>query len=135
MAGSVARRMAVAICGEMKFPAKLKRLMSDHRLSQARVAKHLDCSQAVVGKWTRGESEPDLSTAAMLAALLGVSLDYLADDSRDEPAPGLSAAESEILSISRTLGLALAKERLLLVPKGAAGVRMSDDPGPGRPSR
>lgn len=113
--------------GRMEFAAKLKKLMARKRFSQEEVAKHINVSQNLVSLWTRGKSIPDMGQAAKLAAFLDVSLDYLADDTQDEPETGLSPAEAEILSISRTLGYDLAKARLLAIP-GASGMRLSDEP-------
>jgi len=47
-------------------------------LSQEAVAEKIDVSRQTVAKWEAGESTPDLSLAAKLAAVLGVSIDRLA---------------------------------------------------------
>jgi transcriptional regulator with XRE-family HTH domain len=87
----------------MEFHAKLRRLIKKRRYSHAAVAAELRCSRSAIGKWARGESKPDLDLAARLAAVLGVSLDYLADDAQDDPTPLLSDDERHILRIAKTM--------------------------------
>jgi transcriptional regulator with XRE-family HTH domain len=99
-------RCSLTTYGRMEFPEKLKRLMGEHRLSQAAIGNRIDRSQALIGKWTRGESYPDIRDASRLAALLGVDVDYLADDSRSEPTPtSFSDAERQAVDMVRSLGL------------------------------
>lgn len=48
-------------------------------LSREEVARQIGRSEAVIGKWERGESSPGLtSDAVKLAKLYGCSTDYLA---------------------------------------------------------
>lgn len=48
-------------------------------LSRKEVGMLIGRSEAVIGKWERGESSPDLmSDASKLAAVFGCSTDYLA---------------------------------------------------------
>ena len=47
-------------------------------LSQEAVAEKIDVSRQTVAKWEAGESTPDITLAAKLASVLGVSLDRLA---------------------------------------------------------
>lgn len=47
-------------------------------LSRADLASKIARSEAVIGKWERGESSPDLSDASKLAFVFGCTTDYLA---------------------------------------------------------
>jgi transcriptional regulator with XRE-family HTH domain len=91
----------------MEFQGKLRRLMAGRRLSQEMVARAVGVSQNLISLWARGKSVPDLYEAAALARLFGTSVDYLADDSQDEPpAPeAMPADERAILNLYRALGL------------------------------
>jgi transcriptional regulator with XRE-family HTH domain len=91
----------------MEFHGKLRRLMAGRRLSQEMVARAVGVSQNLISLWVRGKSVPDLYKAAALARLFGTTVDYLADDSQDEPpAPeAVPADERAILTLYRALGL------------------------------
>ncbi len=81
-----------------------------------------DVSESTVKRWEEGTAIPDLIEAAKLARFYSVSVDYLADDAKDEPgSSSLPALEEDILRLSRLIGLEEARKRLLLVPRGAAG--------------
>jgi transcriptional regulator with XRE-family HTH domain len=98
------------------FQGKLRKLMAGRRLSQDRVARAVGVSQNQISLWVRGKSVPDLYEAAALARLFGKTVDYLADDSQDEP-PGPDALlpdERAVLTTYRTLHLTEA-EGLALV--------------------
>jgi transcriptional regulator with XRE-family HTH domain len=81
--------------------------MAERRLTQDRVGREVGVSQNLVSLWARGKSVPDLYQAAALARLLGTSLDYLADDARDDPpAPEpVPSDERAILNLYRALRL------------------------------
>jgi transcriptional regulator with XRE-family HTH domain len=81
--------------------------MAERRLTQDLVGREVGVSQNLVSLWARGKSVPDLYQAAALARLLGTSLDYLADDARDEPpAPEpVPSDERAILNLYRALRL------------------------------
>lgn len=92
--------------GMTAFHEKLKALMKQHRYSQTDVAKSVDVSQSLVSLWTKGKSLPSLDDAAKLAKFLGVGLDYLADDTQDDPAPPEFAEwERGIVELMRMMGL------------------------------
>lgn len=48
-------------------------------LSQAELAQFVSISAQAVGKWERGESTPDITTLSRLAEILGVDLNYFAE--------------------------------------------------------
>lgn len=73
--------MEVAIYAEMEFPKKLQKHMKRLRLSQESLGRELGVSQSLVGKWVRGQNNPDIYQGRALAKVLGVSLDYLIDES------------------------------------------------------
>jgi hypothetical protein len=72
-----------------------------------------------------GAQEPKLGLAHVLAKTLGVSLDYLVDDSLEAAPSGqmavLTEDESTILKIVRRLGTSEAIDRLLGVAEPDAG--------------
>lgn len=91
----------------MEFFRKLKALAGRHRFSQDMLAKALGVSQGKVSLWTRGQNIPDLYEAAQLAELFHVDLNYLADDSLDEPPQAeLTSEERALVSLIRAKGLA-----------------------------
>jgi transcriptional regulator with XRE-family HTH domain len=63
--------------------------MDARRLSARAVAAATGVSPTTVVRWLdeADDAEPRLSQARTLAGLLGVPLEYLADDRQDAPAP------------------------------------------------
>jgi uncharacterized protein YjbI with pentapeptide repeats len=49
-------------------------------ISQAQLSEQLFISPQAVGKWERGESMPDITTFNRIAEILGVDLNYFAED-------------------------------------------------------
>jgi transcriptional regulator with XRE-family HTH domain len=94
----------------MRFEEKLRKQMLLKGFNQQRLAKAARVSDSEVSRILSGKSaNPGLENALRLARAVGVSLDYLADDSLDEDTPsesreGMTATEEEILEISRELG-------------------------------
>ena len=72
-----------------KFPRKLRGLMDARRFSSNALAAAVGVSPHTVARWLdeADAAEPRLSQARTLAGLLGVPLEYLADDRQDAPAP------------------------------------------------
>lgn len=90
----------------MQFSKKLKLLAARHRYSQDALAKAVGVSQNLVSLWMRGKSDPDLATALKLAEVLGVDVNYLADDAQDEPAPAeYTVEERAVIDLIRALRL------------------------------
>ncbi|MBX6312921.1 MAG: helix-turn-helix transcriptional regulator [Isosphaeraceae bacterium] len=96
----------------MQFHEKLARLAEQQRRSQRNVARALQqqitISVAKVNEWFLGKREPSLREAWLLARLFGVPLEYLADDTQDEPAPPeLDPEERILLQAFRRLGISV----------------------------
>lgn len=92
----------------MRVAEKIYKQMVIRGMNQQRLARESQVSDSEVSRILNGKSSPSLEYAHRLAQALGVSLDYLADDSMeaDESAEGrLQAAEDrEILELARTVG-------------------------------
>ena len=75
--------------------ANVSRLRLERGLTQQELANQLNYSDKAVSKWERGESAPDISVLARIAAIFGVTVDYLITDHRAgrnaEPVQGPSA--------------------------------------------
>ena len=97
--------MSILTCGGMDFARKLQALRAARRYSQQQLGAAVGASQNAIRKWEAGETLPKLDVAAKLAAVLGVGVDYLADDSRDEPAAAPSPAEAEAVKMVRAMRL------------------------------
>ncbi len=78
---------------------RLRQLREERHMNQQRLSVELNVSQAMISKYERGESEPDVYMIKTIADYFGVSADYLleiSDDKNISP-PGLSSEEKEIL--------------------------------------
>lgn len=101
----------------MEFPEKLRRLMKTRRLSQTQLARMVGRHQTTVGAWCRGLNSPTLEDGRLLAEILGVPLEYLADDGADDPKPPeFSAEERQLIRDARVIGIVEARRRMLLAP-------------------
>jgi len=94
----------------MRFDEKLRKQMLIQGLNQQRLSRAAGVSDSEVSRILGGKSQPGLENALKLARAVGVSLDYLADDTLDdEPKPPAAASlapqEEELLDIGRELGL------------------------------
>jgi transcriptional regulator with XRE-family HTH domain len=90
---------------------KLQMLMARNRLNGQKLARQAQVSDSEISRILQGKSRPGLDNAFRLAKAVGVSLDYLADDSLDhdtinqaQPADNLTAEERRILSIAQKIG-------------------------------
>lgn len=61
----------------MSFGSRLQEARKKKGLSQGDVAKELGTKGPVIGRYERDDMKPSIETAAKLAELLDVSLDYL----------------------------------------------------------
>jgi hypothetical protein len=105
----------------MKYAEKLYKQMLQKGLNQQKLAKNSRVSDSEVSRILGGKSQPGLDNAFRLARAVGVSLDFLADDSLETdplqpPASGRSVAEQEMLSVARDLGFPCA-QRLLEIAR------------------
>jgi len=84
--------------------------MARKNLNGQRLARLSSVSDSEISRILQGKSRPGLDNAFRLAKAVGVSLDFLADDSLDaEPTPPsdkLSSEERKILSIAQKIGSA-----------------------------
>lgn len=82
----------------MTLNKKLTHLRKKEGLSQIEVAEKLAVSRQAVSRWESGESRPSTDNLQALCKLYHVPLDYLLNESGDEPqapTPASTAAESE----------------------------------------
>jgi transcriptional regulator with XRE-family HTH domain len=113
------RNSAVPRIGERSYDRdmilkdKLQMLMTRHRLNGQKLARQAQVSDSEISRILQGKSRPGLDNAYRLAKAVGVSLDYLADDSLDidtttttttQPADKLSTEERKILTIAQRIG-------------------------------
>ena len=71
----------------MTLSEKLQTLRKAAGLSQEQLAERLNVTRQAVSKWETGEGKPDIDNLLPLARLLGTTVDYLLDDTADEPQP------------------------------------------------
>jgi transcriptional regulator with XRE-family HTH domain len=87
---------------------KLHMLMARHSLNGQKLARLAQVSDSEISRILHGKSRPGLDNAFRLARSVGVTLDYLADDSLDAepPTPGdnLSPDERKIVAIAQKIG-------------------------------
>ena len=92
----------------MKLKDKLQMLMTRANLNGQKLAKLSEVSDSEISRILQGKSRPGLDNAYRLAKAVGVSLDYLADDTLDhepgQPADALSADERKLLTIIQKIG-------------------------------
>lgn len=107
----------------MGYPEKLQKLCALRSLDQSTLASKVGLSKSSISRILSGVQEPKLRLAHDLARALGVTLDYLVDDSSElEPTQQLvmvSEEEMMILKIVRRLGANAAMDRLLNPAPGA----------------
>jgi transcriptional regulator with XRE-family HTH domain len=108
--------------GIMGYSEKLQKLCAMRNLDQSTLATKVGLSKSSISRILSGVQEPKLRLAYDLARALGVTLDYLVDDSPEMgPAQHLLMVTDEemmILKIVRRLGANVAIDRLLNVPPG-----------------
>jgi transcriptional regulator with XRE-family HTH domain len=94
----------------MELKDKLQMLMARHNLNGQKLARLSRVSDSEISRILQGKSRPGLDNAHRLAKAVGVSLDFLADDSLDAepPRPGdnLSTDERKVLALSQKIGSA-----------------------------
>ena len=97
------------MAGDMKLKDKLQMLMTRRNLNGQKLAKLSDVSDSEISRILQGKSRPGLDNAYRLAKAVGVSLDYLADDSLDhEPGQATDAVSTEerkVLGLIQKIGL------------------------------
>lgn len=56
---------------------KIKELRLEKKLSQKELATIIGCNQTAIGKYERGDLEPNINTLTLLSKYFNVSIDYL----------------------------------------------------------
>lgn len=108
----------------MKFAEKLARLVAN----QSELSRMTGVAQSSISAMSAGDRRPYMDQAFKIARALGVPLDYLADDTQDDPpAPPVPMPEDEqtLLEVYRYLGISLPE----------ALRRLYDENGRGKPPR
>jgi len=59
------------------FCKRIKELRIEHHFTQKQLAERLNTTNSAVCDWEKGRTEPDLQMLTDIAALFGVSVDYL----------------------------------------------------------
>jgi transcriptional regulator with XRE-family HTH domain len=110
----------------MGYAERMRKLCATRGLDQTSLAERVGVSKSSMSRILSGAREPKLTMAYELAKALGVTLDYLVDDSLDaDPSCQLvvlTEDEWTILKIVRRLGASVAIDRLI-------GVAATDDGG------
>jgi transcriptional regulator with XRE-family HTH domain len=108
--------------GGMGYAEKLQKLCAMKSLDQSTLASKVGLSKSSISRIVSGVQEPKLRLAYDLAQVLGVTLDYLVEDSPElGPTQHLVMVSDEelmILKIVRRLGTNTAIDRLLNVAAG-----------------
>src|SRR3954454_19413535 len=103
----------------MGYTDKLQKLCALRGLDQSALASKVGLSKSSISRILSGAQEPKLSLAYALAKALGVTLDYLVDDSpelgQNEQMVMVTEDELMILKIARRLGTGVTIDRLLNV--------------------
>jgi len=92
----------------MTLKDKLQMLMTRHGLNGQKLARLSQVSDSEISRILQGKSRPGLDNAFRLAKSVGVTLDYLADDSVDveppQPADLLTPEERKLLDVAQKIG-------------------------------
>jgi transcriptional regulator with XRE-family HTH domain len=92
----------------MELKDKLQMMMSRRGLNGQRLARASGVSDSEISRILQGKSRPGLDNAFRLARSVGVTLDYLADDTMDvEPAKqedNVSHDERRVLALAQKIG-------------------------------
>ncbi|APW61170.1 helix-turn-helix domain-containing protein [Paludisphaera borealis] len=92
----------------MELKQKLQLLMARRSLNGQKLARLSQVSDSEISRILQGKSRPGLDNALRLAQAVGVSLDFLADDTMEaEPSPpedALSSEERKLLGVSQKIG-------------------------------
>jgi transcriptional regulator with XRE-family HTH domain len=104
----------------MGYTDKLQKLCALRALDQYALASKVGLSKSSISRILSGKQEPKLTLAYELAKSLGVTLDYLVDDSPElgptDQLVTVTEDELTILKIVRRLGTDVAIDRLLNLP-------------------
>ena len=87
---------------------RLKNLRLSKNFTQKQVANFLGCNQTAIGKYERGELEPNISLLLKLSDIFDCSIDYLVGrtdeiEVRSSEGHSLTKNESELLKLFNLL--------------------------------
>lgn len=103
--------------GAMGYADRLRQLCALRGLDQTSLASLVGVSKSSLSRILNGSQEPKLRLAYELARALGVTLDYLFDESQEATHSGrlttLNEDEAAIMRIVRRLGTSRSMDRLL----------------------
>jgi|SRR5579864_3044971 len=118
----------------MNFSTKLRNLLRDRGLTQGNLADLLEISPSQVSDWIREKTMPSVASGLKLARVLKVTMDYLFDDSQEQPPkPELTSEEKTLLAVIRRLGAEEVIVRLTMGASGAGWASGGSSPESGRP--
>ena len=107
----------------MGYAEKLQKLCAMKGMDQSELAVQVGISKSSMSRIFSGAQEPKLYLAYQLARALGVTLDYLVDDTLEADPSGQLVAVSDdeliVLKIVRRLGCDASIDRLLGIGPGA----------------
>lgn len=69
----------------MSFGKKIIEARKEKNMSQEALAKALNATPTTIGRYERDEVKPSIEVAAKIAKVLGISLDYLTENSNVNP--------------------------------------------------
>jgi transcriptional regulator with XRE-family HTH domain len=114
----------------MGYAEKLQKLCALRGLDQSALASKVGLSKSSISRILSGAQEPKLRLAYDLAKALGVTLDYLVDDSPElgtnQHMTMITEDELMILKIVRRLGSTVSMDRLLNVPSNSLRIEAPD---------
>jgi transcriptional regulator with XRE-family HTH domain len=90
-------------------PAKIIKRLADIGWVQKQLSIATGLGESRISRWLAGDGNPKPLQFLSIARALGVTVDYLLDDSRSS----LDADEARILMIAREVGYEVARRRLL----------------------
>lgn len=88
---------------------RLKELRRANNLTQSQLAEKIGCNQTAIGKYERGDLQPNIETLYMLADIFNCSIDYLLGREDDfgkvvvSENSDITAEEKEMLFLFRSL--------------------------------
>src|SRR5271154_5078194 len=92
----------------MELKDKLQTLMARRALNGQKLARSSGVSDSEISRILQGKSRPGLDNAFRLARSVGVTLDFLADDSLDteppRPEDHISTDERKMLALAQKIG-------------------------------
>ena len=86
----------------MKLGERIAEKRKEQGLTQAELAEKMMVTRQTVSRWETGTALPDVERIAELAAVLGVSCDYLLTDAADQPQADMDDS-SKAPAVSRLL--------------------------------